>query len=214
MDGVALLSGGLDSGVAAACFAEPPDCRLRAALFCDYGQRAAARELEAATALAVRLGVELHRYELPWLAALAAQSGAALVEGGGALPTSSAAAPGDETSARAVWVPARNAVLVSVAGAMAETVGADCVIAGFNREEAATFPDNSRAFLQAATAFLGLGTRAGLQVVSPTLEWDKERIVAEALRLGFGPADFWSCYEGGDAPCGRCESCVRSRFSR
>jgi 7-cyano-7-deazaguanine synthase len=105
-------------------------------------------------------------------------------------------------------------VLVSVAGALAETVGADCVIAGFNREEAATFPDNSRAFLQAATAFLGLGTRAGLEVVSPTLEWDKERIVAEALRKGFGPADFWSCYEGGDAPCGRCESCVRSRFSR
>ena len=214
MDGVALLSGGLDSGVAAACFAAQPDGRLRAALFCDYGQRAAAPELEKATALAARLDVELHRYELPWLAALAARSGAALVEGGGALPTSSADATGDEASARAVWVPARNAVLVSVAGALAETVGADCVIAGFNREEAATFPDNSRAFLQAATAFLGLGTRAGLEVVSPTLEWDKERIVAEALRMGFGPADFWSCYEGGDAPCGRCESCVRSRFSR
>ena len=129
-------------------------------------------------------------------------------------PEASADAPGDEQSARAVWVPARNAVFVSAAGALAEAVGAGCVIAGFNREEAETFPDNSRAFLDAATAFLGLGTRDGLQVVSPTIDWDKPRIVEEALRLGYGPDDFWSCYEGGDAPCGRCESCVRSRFTR
>ena len=214
MIGVALLSGGLDSGVAAACFAEQSGCELRAALFCDYGQRAAARELRAAEQLAARLGVELHRYELPWLASLAQRSGAAIVDRGAALPAASAGAPGDEQSARAVWVPARNAVFVSVAGALAEAVGASCVIAGFNREEAETFPDNSRAFLDAATAFLGLGTRDGLQVVSPTIDWDKPRIVEEAVRLGYGPDDFWSCYEGGDAPCGRCESCVRSRFTR
>ena len=117
-------------------------------------------------------------------------------------------------SARAVWVPARNAVFVSIAAALAETVGAGCVIAGFNREEAATFPDNSRAFLEAATAFLGLGTRDGMRVESPTVDWDKPRIVAEAQRLGFVQDDFWSCYDGGERPCGRCESCVRSRFSR
>lgn len=214
MDGVALLSGGLDSGVAAACFAEQAGCALRAALFCDYGQRAAAAELRAATALAARFGVALHRYELPWLAALASQSGAAIVDASAGLPEASAAAPGDEDSARAVWVPARNAVLVSVAGALAEALGASCVIAGFNREEAQTFPDNSRAFLEAGTSFLGLGTRDGVQVLSPTVDWDKERIVAEARRLGFGPGDFWSCYRGGELPCGRCESCVRSRFSR
>jgi len=125
-----------------------------------------------------------------------------------------AGSPGDEASARAVWVPARNAVFVSVAAALAETLGADCVVAGFNREEAETFPDNSRAFLDAATTFLSHGTRDGIAVLSPTIDWDKERIVTEARHLGFGPGDFWSCYEGGDAPCGRCESCVRSRFTR
>lgn len=214
MIGVALLSGGLDSGVAAACFAERPEHELRAALFCDYGQRAAAPELRAATRLAQRLGVELHRYELPWLRSLAERSGAALIAGNDALPGATAEAPGDEASARAVWVPARNAVFVSIAAALAETVGAGCVIAGFNREEAATFPDNSRAFLEAATAFLGLGTRDGMRVESPTVDWDKPRIVAEAQRLGFVQDDFWSCYDGGERPCGRCESCVRSRFSR
>jgi 7-cyano-7-deazaguanine synthase len=212
--GVALLSGGLDSGVASACFAERPGHELRAALFCDYGQRAAAPELRAARGLAERLGTVLHHYQLPWLRDLAQRSGTALLAGNDAPPAATATAPGDDASARAVWVPARNAVFVSIAAALAETVGADCVIAGFNREEAATFPDNSRAFVDAATAFLQLGTRDGLHVQSPTIDWDKPRIVAEAQRLGFGADDFWSCYHGGAAPCGRCESCVRSRFSR
>ena len=214
MIGVALLSGGLDSGVAAACFAESDRHELRAALFCDYGQRAAAPELRAASGLADRLGVQLHQYQLPWLRDLAQRAGAALVDDDASLPQATVQAPGDDASARAVWVPARNAVFVSVAAALAETLGADCLVAGFNREEAATFPDNSRAFLEAATAFLGLGTRDGLKVVSPTIDWDKARIVTEAQRLGFAATDFWSCYDGGARPCGRCESCVRSRFSR
>jgi len=212
--GVALLSGGLDSGVAAATFDAQPENALCAALFCDYGQRALHQEARAATALARRLGAPLHRVELSWLADLARRAGAALVDDAAPLPAATPSAPGDEASARAVWVPARNAVFVSVAASLAETLGADCVVAGFNREEAATFPDNSRAFLDAATAFLALGTQGGLEVVSPTVDWDKERIVAEAVRLGFGPGDFWSCYDGGEAPCGRCESCVRSRFAR
>ena len=122
MIGVALLSGGLDSGVAAACFAEQPGCELRAALFCDYGQRAVAKELCAAQRLAARLDVALHRYELPWLASLAQRSGAAIVDRDAALPEASVGAPGDEQSARAVWVPARNAVFV--ASSRVKTFGA------------------------------------------------------------------------------------------
>ena len=55
---------------------------------------------------------------------------------------------------------------------------------------------------------------SGVAVTSPTIDLDKAGIVAEARRRGFGPADFWSCYEGGEDPCGCCESCVRSRFAR
>lgn len=214
MIAIALLSGGLDSGVAAASFAAQPGNEIRAALYCDYGHRAAVREFAAAEAFAARLQVPLHRYELPWLADLSRHAGSKLLAGMGSLPSATAAAPGDEHSAQAVWIPARNAVFVSIAAAAAEALGANCVVAGFNREEAVTFPDNSQEFLAAATAFLQLGTRCGVEVVSPTIAWDKEQIVAAAKRMGFVPADFWSCYEGGAAPCGQCESCVRSRFSR
>ncbi len=211
--GVALLSGGLDSGVAAALFAQAGN-RLVGALFCDYGQRAARREAAAAAALAARLHVPLQTVPLPWLSALAVQSGCRLVPGSGELPHGTIAQPGDAASARAVWVPARNAVFVAMAAAFAETAGAACIVAGFNREEAATFPDNSAAFLAAGSAFLAYGTRSQVRVVSPTLELDKAGIVAAAQRLGFGANDFWSCYEGGEVPCGRCESCLRSRWNR
>ena len=214
MIGVALLSGGLDSGVAVACFVAEPENQLRAAVFCDYGQRARNREFAAAQALAERFSVDLQRYELPWLADLSRTAGSRLLDGTGDLPTATAQAPGDETSAKAVWVPARNAVFVSIAAAAAEALSADCVVTGFNREEAATFPDNSQAFLTAASAFLQLGTRSGMEVVSPTIAWDKGEIVAAAQRLGFSQDDFWSCYEGGAVPCRQCESCVRSRWQR
>ncbi|MCK5941203.1 MAG: 7-cyano-7-deazaguanine synthase, partial [Planctomycetes bacterium] len=101
MIGVALLSGGLDSGVAAACFRERDGAELRAAVFCDYGQRAAVPERRAAAALAARWGVALHEVALPWLGELARTSGAALLAGGGALPAATPARPGDQASARA-----------------------------------------------------------------------------------------------------------------
>jgi 7-cyano-7-deazaguanine synthase len=211
---VVLLSGGLDSAVAALLFAAQPDRRIAAAVFCDYGQRAAQREQAAAAALAARWRWPLRRMELPWLGELAAAAGSALLPGVAALPTGTPERPGDARSAAAVWVPARNAVLVSIAAAVAETLGAAWVVTGWNAEEAATFPDNSAAFAAACDGFLAHGTRNGVRVQSPTLALDKAAIVAEARRLGLGPDDFWSCYDGGQQPCGRCESCLRSRWSR
>lgn len=211
---VAMLSGGLDSAVATALYREEAANSIATALFFDYGQRACKRELEAATALCANWGVPLRTIDLPWLAELAELSGSALVPGANPLPVGTCEQPGSIESARAVWVPARNAVFVSVAAAFAETLAADDVIAGFNREEAQTFADNSADFVAAGTAFLASGTKSGVRVMSPTLDLDKVEIVAEAKRLGFVKDDFWSCYEGGEEPCGRCESCLRSCWDR
>ncbi len=211
---VVLLSGGLDSGVAAAEFLREREHSLAACLWFDYGQRAAVRESEAAAALARRWSTPFHRIELAWLAFLARRVNSRLVPGTGDLPKGTAAAPGDAASAGLVWIPGRNAVFVAIAAAWAEALGAESVVAGFNREEAATFRDNSPEFVAAAAQFLALGTRNAVRVVSPTLGWDKAEIVAAARRLGFAADDFWSCYEGGERPCGACESCLRSRWTR
>lgn len=209
---VALLSGGLDSGVALAAWLDGGGT-VALCVCADYGQRAAAREVDASQRLAARFGLRWRRIELGWLGDAARASGAALVEGAGReVPDRDAKDPGDGDSAAAVWVPARNVVLVAAAAAFAEAEGAGAVLAGFNREEAATFPDNSPEFVAAFDRLLSVGTRSGVRVVSPTLELDKAGIVALARRLGLRRDDFWSCYRADSDPARcACESCVRSR---
>ena len=208
---VALLSGGLDSGVALALWLETGN-RISRCLCADYGQPAAAAERRASAALAARFELPWEALELPWLGTVAAAAGSALARDGAAIPTGRAqAAPGDAETAAAVWVPARNLVLVAAAAAWAEADGARAVLVGFNREEAATFPDNSAEFVARCNATLALGTRRGdVRVEAPTAELDKPAIVAAARRLGLGRSLFWSCYRPGPDPCGQCESCLRS----
>ncbi|MBK8978903.1 MAG: 7-cyano-7-deazaguanine synthase [Planctomycetes bacterium] len=209
---VALLSGGLDSGVAMAMWIAGGG-EVALALCADYGQRAARREADASRRLAARFGVRWRALPLPWLGDAARAAGSALHAGTGVeLPQRTESDPGDHASAAAVWVPARNVVLVAAAAAFAEAVGADAVLVGFNREEAATFADNSESFARAMDEALQLGTRSGVVVRSPTLALDKRGIVAAARRLGLGRDEFWSCYEAASDPATcACESCVRSR---
>ena len=205
---VVLLSGGLDSLVAAALTRD--EAELVLAITCDYGQRAAAREVEAARRQAQWLGCPHEVVALSWLGAL---GGSALTDAAQALPEP---APGQldapeitTETARAVWVPNRNGVLVNVAAAYAERLGAEWVVCGFNVEEAATFPDNSRAFMQAADALWAFSTATHVRLHSPTADLDKRQIVRRGRALGAPLELVWSCYRGGEQQCGRCESCRR-----
>src|SRR6185503_18356227 len=188
MKAVALLSGGLDSTVAFAIRAR--DAVL--ALTVDYGQRAARREIASARKTAARYRVPHRVLKLPWLA------GGALTDRSRRLPRPDIARAADtRKSAAAVWVPNRNGVFIAAAAALAESLKASRIVVGLNREEAATFPDNSAPFLDAANRALRYSTANGVAVESPTLRWDKKRIVREANRRGIGLGDVWPCYEGG-----------------
>jgi 7-cyano-7-deazaguanine synthase len=220
---VVLLSGGLDSLVAAALTREGSltpcplslqergaEAELVLAITCDYGQRAARREVEAAGRQCAWLGCAHEVVALPWLGEL---GGNALTDAGRELPE-----PGAEeldtaeittATARAVWVPNRNGVMVNVAAAYAERLGAEWVVCGFNVKEAATFPDNSRGFMEAADCLWGFSTATGVRMYSPTADWDKREIVARGREVGAPLELVWSCYLGGVEQCGRCESCRR-----
>jgi 7-cyano-7-deazaguanine synthase len=201
MKGVAILSGGLDSTVSLAAAARRMDVVL--ALTFDYGQRAARREREAASRIARRYRVPHRGVAVPWLAAL---TRTALVNRKAALPRHEMS----ERSAKAVWVPNRNGVFIEIAAAHAESLGASRLITGFNREEAATFPDNSPAYVRAVNRALSYSTANGVRVVSFTGGLDKKAIVRLGRKLG-APLDLiWPCYEGGRAWCRACESCLRS----
>ncbi len=207
---VLLLSGGLDSAANLAIAAETSS--PLAAITLDYGQRAAAREIQSARLLCDYYRVQHQVIEIPWLGAL----------GGSSLTDTHQEIPGilshqledqpiTKQTARAVWVPNRNGIFIHIAAAIAERQGADHVIVGFNVEEAATFPDNSQAYLQAVNQALSFSTANQVEVFSYTVAWNKNRIVSELkkLKTPFPFQLIWSCYEGREQACQVCESCQR-----
>ena len=205
---IVLLSAGLDSTVNLQCaLVRGP---VAAAITFDYGQRAAAREMRASAAICRRLGVRHERIRLPWYRAIART---ALVDPARPLPHPNAAQLDDPAaagrSAAKVWAPNRNGLFLAVAAAFAEGFGAARVVAGFNAEEAAAFPDNSEEFMRASTRAMRFSTRTRVRVASYTARLRKPQIVALGLRIA-APMDLvWCCYEGGKRLCGRCESCRR-----
>jgi 7-cyano-7-deazaguanine synthase len=199
---VVLLSGGLDS-TAAVALAPETGCEPAAALFFDYGQHAARKEELAARGIAGHYRIPFERIELPWMARF---SKSALLALAGEPPRWSPDRL-DDTAPRAVWVENRNGIFVNIAAFYAAEQGMDAVVVGFNREEAAAFPDNSAEYVDRVNRALELSLGRGVRVVAPTLGMTKREIVDLALDVPWEL--LWSCYRGGNLPCGSCESCLR-----
>lgn len=206
---IALLSSGLDSTVALALAIEK-NVKVELALTYDYGQRAREKEVEHASQIANYFDIPFQVLTLDWFRNL---GGSALTSESKALPNPNLKALDNqelsEKSAEAVWVPNRNGVFIEVAASIAEGKGFDSLLVGFNKEEAATFPDNSKTYIDEINSALSLSTRNQIEVFSPTLNLNKAEIVNEALRLSIPLALLWSCYEKQDRMCGKCESCMR-----
>ncbi len=206
---ILILSGGLDSTVAAHLSKESSSPVL--ALTFDYGQRSVQHEVQAAANTARSLGTEHRVMDLPWLGQM---TRTALVNRTSSLSRPSLAELEDETASRKsaanVWVPNRNGLFLNIAACFADALGATRLVTGFNREEAATFPDNSIPFAEAANHFFYYATQAHPVVESPTLGLNKIEIVQKAVSLGIRFRDLWFCYEAGPEPCHRCESCMRN----
>ena len=150
---VVLLSGGLDSTTTLA-IAKSQGFACHA-LTVRYGQLHEV-ELEAAARVAAALGAE-HRVVSVELGALATS---ALTTPAIAVPKDRSldeiGAPGDVP---VTYVPARNTVLLALALAWAESLGARDVFLGVNVLDASGYPDCRPAFIQAFEALAQVATR-------------------------------------------------------
>jgi 7-cyano-7-deazaguanine synthase len=202
---VVLLSGGLDSSTAAAV-ARDQGYELYAITF-DYGQRHR-REIDAAKAVGHALGVKDH-----------VVIGFDLRKWGGSALTADIDVPTDrETGEMAseipvTYVPARNTIFLSFALGYAETIGADTIFIGANQVDYSGYPDCRTEYLQAFETMANLATKAGVEgtmrfhIEAPLIDMTKAEIVHVGVSLGLDYGLTWSCYQGGDKPCGRCDSC-------
>jgi len=202
---VVLLSGGLDSYTAAAV-ARADGFRLFA-LTVRYGQRHTA-ELDAARAVARALGVERH---LEIDVNLSLFGGSSLTTDA---PVPKDRPPGDG-GIPSTYVPARNTVLLALALAWAETLGATDIVIGVNAIDYSGYPDCRPEFIAAFEGLAALATAAGvsgrrLTIHAPLQSWTKADIITRGLELGLDYGLTHSCYDPDPSgrSCGRCDSCV------
>lgn len=204
-----LLSGGLDS--TAAMLMALDQFEFLSAITIDYGQKAATQEIKASQNICQKMNVDHKVVSLPFFSELdhpffnnenkAPNPGASNLDD---LQTCT-------QTAKAVWVPNRNGLFINLAASLAEAQNIDHIIVGFNKEEAATFPDNSKDFMNTITKSLSYSTLNQVKVVSPTVDLTKKEIVNELKKINFNFDLLWSCYSDGTEMCGECESCLRLR---
>jgi 7-cyano-7-deazaguanine synthase len=199
---VVLLSGGLDSATTLAIARrEGWTCH---ALSLDYGQRHHA-ELDAARAVAARLGAAEHRI---MRLDMGAYTGSALTDPDVAVPES----PG--TGIPVTYVPARNTIMLALALGWAEVLDADAIYIGVNALDYSGYPDCRPDFVTAFQALADVATKRAvnghpIRIEAPLIHLGKAEIIRRGVELGVDYGLTVSCYQADAAglACGRCDSC-------
>lgn len=115
-------------------------------------------------------------------------------------------------SVSSAFLPARNALLLSLACAQASGIGADEVHTGLNCLEFSGYPDCTVEFLESFQTMMRIANPSGPRIVAPLHVLTKPQIAAMARDLGIGEHDTWSCYRpqlmgGSVTPCHQCDAC-------
>lgn len=200
---VVLFSGGLDSTTVLYWAA----ARFRAvhALTFDYGQRHRL-EVSLARRAARRLKIPIAVLKVDFRSI-----------GGSALTDPSRPLPGLKTSLGkasppATYVPFRNGVFLALAAAWAEARGICDLVCGFHVLDSPDYPDTTPSFVRAMEKAVNAGGQAALggprvRIHAPLLNLDKAGVIRLGLALGADYSFSYSCYAGGERPCGRCAAC-------
>jgi 7-cyano-7-deazaguanine synthase len=201
---VVLLSGGLDSTTLFYRLAEEGyDLH---GLSCDYGQRHR-KEMEFARRTATRLGAAYDVVDLTSITHLLGTS---------ALTNPSIDVPEghyEEDTMRVTVVPNRNAIMLTAAFGVAQSIGAAIVAVAVHSGDHAIYPDCREEFIERFQEMQDASLGEHIELHAPFLRVDKVAIARDAGRLGVPLAETWSCYRGDNHHCGRCGTCVERAWA-
>jgi len=195
-----VCSGGFDSVTLA--YQVAAENRLMGLLTFDYGQRHR-KEIHFAKLAAQRLATS-HR--VIDIRAIGQQLISILTDCNLDVPEGHYAA----STMQATVVPNRNAIMLSIAFGIADSLGAEAVAIAVHGGDHFIYPDCRPEFIAAFAGMqaLALGKTPPIALWSPYLTLSKGQIAATAKRLEVPIHETWSCYNGGDIHCGRCGTCV------
>ena len=210
MNALVLSSGGVDSSTCLALAIEKYGKDHVIALSITYGQ-IHSKEILAAQKISDYYGVEhitldlapIFRYDTKCTLLQGCQQ---------EIPEESYAEQLEKSDGKPVstYVPFRNGLFLSTAASIALSKDCSFIYYGAHSDDAAgsAYPDCSDAFNNAMREAIYLGSGNQLTIEAPFVNYTKADVVREGLRLGVPYELTWSCYEGGDKPCGKCGTCL------
>jgi len=197
---ILLLSGGIDSAVLLKLLTRKGYSVT--SLTIDYPSRNP-KETQAAEKIANLEGSELIKINLPFMREI--------IE----LWPNPESRPPHLKEAHESTIPARNAIIYSVAAHLAEIRGINIIAAGHNADDTKHFPDASPNFRKLMSRALTLGTHIGktmgIKIIAPLAKLSKPQIVKLGAKLGVPYQYTWSCHSGEPKPCGKCSGCITRR---
>ncbi len=210
MRALVLSSGGVDSTTALGLAVKKYGAENVTSLSISYGQKHD-KEIEAAKKVAAYYGVEQLFLDLSLIfqysdCSLLKQSDKEIPEEsyeeqikktGGEKPVST-------------YVPFRNGLFLSSAASIALSKDCSVIYYGAHADDAAGFayPDCSEAFDEAMNRAIYEGSGHQLKIEAPFVKINKAEVVKMGLEIGVPYELTWSCYEGGEKPCGKCGTCI------
>ena len=209
MKALVLFSGGIDSTTCLGLAISKYGQENVIALSITYGQKHT-KEIEAANAIVQYYGIEKIDLDLSLIFRF---SDCSLLKGSDEdIPHESYAQQLEKTNGSPVstYVPFRNGLFISSAAAIALSRKCSVIYYGAHADDAAgnAYPDCSSVFNNAMNTAVYEGSGKQLKIEAPFVNMTKADVVKIGLELKVPYELTWSCYEGGDKPCGQCGTCI------
>ena len=204
-----LISGGVDSSTCLGLQVKERGKENVIGLSVTYGQKHS-REMESAKAVAEYYGIEYIQLDLADMFRFSDCS--LLAHSEEEIPRESYGEQLKRTGGAPVstYVPFRNGLFLSAAAVIALSKGCEIIYYGAHSDDAAgnAYPDCSSEFNQAMNEAIYQGSGKQLHIEAPFVSIPKSEVVKKGLAIGVPYHLTWSCYEGGEKPCGVCGTCI------
>lgn len=208
MKALVLFSGGVDSTTCLAIAVDKYSASEVLALSISYGQKHS-RETEAAKKIAEYYGVRMKELDLT---KIFEDSDCSLLKGSTEdIPEESYSEQLEKTNGAPVstYVPFRNGLFLSSAASIGLSYNCTEIYYGAHSDDAAgnAYPDCSEEFNESMNRAINTGSGGVLKIIAPFIGMNKAQVVKKGIELNVPYEMTWSCYEGGEHPCGVCGTC-------
>lgn len=194
------LSGGLDSS---SLLFEYKD-NIKLAVSFKYPSNHNVRELKCAKEVAERAGIP-HR--IIDVTEVFKGFKSALLSGADAVPN----AEYNAESIKELVVPFRNGIFLSILAGLAESENCEYIALASHSGDHTVYCDCRPEFSMAMDKAIELGTSNGVRFFCPYKDVSKAVVTYRGIKAGLDPKWTYSCYKGGDKPCGECPTCVERK---